>query len=118
MIVSNINFPELPALRNHLAILIGIVAVSLVVQAGDQLFVSPNYDSLISEDIYADGNNWRQPEDNGREWRQPQREKESRIKFGYDPVYEEMRAKKSEEYSSKNFDYKATKPSALFRVDF
>ena len=90
----------------------------VMVAVADQLIVSPNYESLIADGVYEDSKNWRQPQDDEYGWRQTEKSKQSRITWGYDPAYEAMRAKKSEDFSSKSFGYEQTKPSSLFRIDF
>lgn len=102
----------------HVVVLFGIISITLIAQAADRLIVSPDYESLISDGVYEDSQNWRQPNDDELGWRQQQQQKESRIKFGYDPTYDEMRARKSQESSSSSFGYEQTKPSSLFRLEF
>ncbi len=115
MVTSSV---KLATAGGHLVILFGIISITLIAHAADRLIVSPDYESLISDGVYEDSQNWRQPNDDDPGWRQPQQQKESRIKFGYDPAYEEIRARKSEESSGSSFGYEQTRPSSLFRMDF
>ena len=43
--------------------------------------------------IYNRASGWRKPQEFDSEWRPEKQEQQSRIQFGYDSVYEEMRAR-------------------------
>jgi hypothetical protein len=60
----------------------------------ERLDISPDYDEeRHSEEIYNSASGWRTPPEIEREWRPEEQERKSRIQFGYDSVYEEMRAR-------------------------
>jgi hypothetical protein len=52
------------------------------------------------------------------EWRAPKPEPKSRIKFGYDSAYEEVRAREDAKYSSRPMDLRDRPPAAQFRLSF
>jgi hypothetical protein len=68
---------------------------SLIVLAENsaRLDILPTDDDLPTEEIYNSAAGWRNPAANENEWRQGRRQPASRIQFGYDSAYEEMRAR-------------------------
>ena len=117
MFVFNDRLPGLPVFRPHPALLAGIIFVSIIVHAADQLLVSPDYEAMISDFILEENENLRQPEVSAG-WREQPREPESRIKFGYDPAYEAFQAEKNEAFSNNKPGYETTTPNTLFRMEF
>ncbi len=78
--------------------LIGLTVMlfSLVVLAEStaRLEISPAYDDYrLTDEIYNRTNGWRKPPEYENEWRPEKQQQESRIQFGYDSTYEEMRAR-------------------------
>jgi hypothetical protein len=73
-----------------------VMLFSLVVLAENaaRLDISPAYDDERQSDaIYSSATRWRKPPEFEREWRPEEQGQKSRIQFGYDSVYEEMRAR-------------------------
>jgi hypothetical protein len=76
-----------------------VMLFSLVVLAGNpaQIDISPVYDDdRLVDEIYSSSNGWRTPPAYEREWRPETRKQESRIQFGYNPAYQEMKARGSD----------------------
>lgn len=75
---------------------LSVMLFSLVVLAENapRLDISPAYDDdRLSDQIYNSASGWRTPQEYESEWRPEQQQQESRIQFGYDSAYEEMRAR-------------------------
>jgi hypothetical protein len=73
---------------------LSVMLFSLVVLAEDatRLEISPAYDDdRVTDEIYNSANGWRKPPEYESEWRPQRQMHESRIQFGYDSAYEEMR---------------------------
>jgi hypothetical protein len=76
---------------------LSMMLFSLAVLAGNtaRINISPTYDDdRLAEQIYSNSGGWRKPPAYENEWR-PEQQQESRIRFGYDSAYEEMRARDS-----------------------
>ena len=72
-----------------------VILFSLVVLAGNtnRLDILPtDDDDRQTEEIYNNTTGWRNPTGHEDEWRRETRQPTSRIQFGYDSAYEEMRA--------------------------
>jgi hypothetical protein len=77
---------------------ISVMFFSFVVLAGNsgRIDISPAYDDdRLADEIYSNSSGWRKPPEYEREWRPEQQQQESRIQFGYDSAYDEMRARDS-----------------------
>jgi hypothetical protein len=73
-----------------------VMLCSLVVLAENtaRIDISPGYDDeRQSDEIYKSATGWRKPPEFESEWRPEVQEQKSRIQFGYDALYEEMRAR-------------------------
>jgi hypothetical protein len=81
---------------------ISVMLFSLVVLAENaaRIDISPAYDDeRLQDGVYSNASGWRKPPAYENEWRPEQQEQQGRIQFGYDAVYEEMRAKDSNVFS-------------------
>ena len=94
----------------------GILLVSALVLADDsrRLAVPPAYGEILSDDIYDRAETWREPKTLDDEWRAPKTEPNSRIRFGYDSAYEELRARDHTHYSSR----RELQPTTQFQLGF
>ena len=75
---------------------LSVLMFSLVVLAENvgRLDISPAYDDYrLTDEIYNSANGWRKPPEYESEWRPERQKQESRIQFGYDSAYEEMRTR-------------------------
>jgi hypothetical protein len=75
---------------------LSVMLFSLVVLAENatRLDITPAYDDdRLTDEIYDNATGWRQPPAYENEWRPEKQEQTSRIQFGYDSAYEEMRAR-------------------------
>jgi hypothetical protein len=73
-----------------------VMLFSLIVWAenASRIEISPAHDSdLVTDEIYNSASEWRKPPEYESEWRPEKRQQETRIRFGYDSAYEEMRAR-------------------------
>lgn len=82
----------------HRQWMIGLPAMlfSLIVLAENagRLDISPvSPDDRLANEIYNSASGWRSPPEFENEWRPEKQERVSRIQFGYDSAYEEMRAR-------------------------
>jgi hypothetical protein len=98
----------------------GVLFASAFVLANDnaRLTISPTYGEMLSDDIYERAEGWREQPMFESEWRAPKPEPKSRIKFGYDSAYEEVRAREDAKYSSRPMDLRDRPPAAQFRFSF
>ena len=98
----------------------GVLLASAFVLANDnaRLTISPTYGEMLSDDIYERAEGWREQPMFESEWRAPKPEPESRIKFGYDSAYEEVRAREDAKYSSRPMDLRDRPPATQFRLSF
>lgn len=98
----------------------GVLLASAIVVANDsaRLEISPTYGDLLTDDIYESAESWRKPPKFESEWRAPKPKEKSRIKFGYDSAYEEMRARENTRSFDDQFDLREPKPSTLMRWKF
>ena len=77
---------------------LAVMLFSLVVLAEntDRIDISPGHaDDRLADEIYSNSGGWRKPATYENEWRPEKPQQESRIRFGYDSAYEEMRARDS-----------------------
>jgi len=76
---------------------LSVMLFSLVVLAENttRLDISPSYDDdgRMTDEIYDNATGWRQSPAYESEWRPEKQQQNSRIQFGYDSAYEEMRAR-------------------------
>ena len=73
-----------------------VLLLSFVVLAENaaRLDISPAYDDdRLTDEIYDNASGWRKPPAYENEWRPEKQKQTSRIQFGYDSAYEEMRAR-------------------------
>jgi len=97
----------------------GILLTSALVLANDaaRLEIPPGDGEILSDDIYERAEGWRQPviED---EWRTSKPEPSSRIRFGYDSTYEELRARDRAKYSNTRTEFLDRPPANQFQLRF
>jgi hypothetical protein len=77
---------------------LSVMLFSLVVLAENaaRLDISPAYDDdRLTDEIYDNATGWRKPPAYESEWRPEKQKQTSRIQFGYDSAYEEMKARDS-----------------------
>ena len=98
----------------------GVLLISVIVMAeGDaRLELSSPYGEFLSDDIYEHADDWRKPPMFESEWRAPKAKESSRIKLGYDSVYEELRAREQAHSPNMQYDLRDPKSNALFRLKF
>ena len=99
----------------------GVLLASALVLANDgaRLVLSPTDGEILSDDIYERAEGWREQPMFESEWRAPKREPQSRIKFGYDSAFEELRARERSQYPSRPMDVRDDHPPASqFRLGF
>jgi hypothetical protein len=98
----------------------GALLISAFVFANDnaRLTISPTYGEILSDDIYERAEGWREQPMFESEWRAPKPEPKSRIKFGYDSAYEEVRARENAMSSSRPMDLRDRPPATQFRLNF
>jgi len=98
-----------------------VMLFSLVVLAGNpaQIDISPvDDDDRFVDEIYSSSNGWRKPPAYEREWRPEERKQESRIQFGYNPAYEEMKARDSDYSPDTGRGLKDQPQNTQFKIGF
>ena len=111
-------FPSMdPALPRWL-LASAILLVSALVLAEESKRLAAPYDQILSDDIYERAEGWREPQTTGDEWRRPKTEPQSRMKFGYDSTYEELRARDETRYSGKPISEGNVRPSTQINLGF
>ena len=83
-----------------------------------RLEIAPTYGEILSDEIYERAEGWREPPMFESEWRAPKPEPKSRIRFGYDSAYEEVRARDAARYSTKPPKLRDPRPATLFRLEY
>ncbi len=109
--------------RSDRGLVLGLVATltSFVVLAdsGDLLRLTPAYNTeQLGEEIYDSMDEWRMPPAYDSEWRSEKPRQESRIKFGYDSAYEEMRARGYDNSLYTGSNHGEPVPSSQIRISF
>lgn len=103
---------------------LGFVLFSIVVvaqTAADRLDSSRTFDDVVIDQIQEDAGLWRQePESSEPQWRPAAEPKhtESRITWGYDSTYEQLRTKQDKAAGRRMFDYDDERTGTLFRYNF
>ena len=116
--VASVQYAGEGAKRTLIAI--GVLLSSAFVLANDdaRLEISPTYGEILTDDIYERAEGWRKPPMFESEWRAPEPEPKSRIRFGYDSAYEEVRARDAARFSTRPQRLRDPQPSTLFRIEF
>jgi hypothetical protein len=91
-----------------------------IAQEDTRLHAPPESAQLLSDEIYEQAGGWREPAIPESEWRAPpQPQKPSRIKFGYDSLHEELRARDDARYDNESMSLRDPKPSnSQLRLQF
>jgi hypothetical protein len=100
---------------------LSVMLFSLVVLAENdaRLEISPAYDDdRVTDEIYSSTSGWRRPPEYESEWRPEKQQQESRIQFGYDSVYEEMRARDNDYSQNTGFGLKDRQQNTQFKIGF
>jgi len=108
----------IPGNRWLLGFSVLLTSAIVLAQSSDRLVISSDHDELLKDEIYESADSWRKPPMFESEWRAPRKQKEGRIKFGYDSAYEQMRAQQNEQSSTGQFDMNDPKTSSQFRLNF
>lgn len=98
----------------------GVLLVSAFVLADEmaRLETPPVYNEMLSDEIYDRAAGWREPQMAGDAWRAPRPEPKSRIRFGYDSTYEELRARDETRYSTKPISRGNVQPATQLKFGF
>jgi hypothetical protein len=84
-----------------------------------RLEISPIYDDdLVTDEIYNSAGGWRKPPEYESEWRPGKQKQESRIQFGYDSAYEEMRARGNDYTLDTGLGLKDQPQNTQFKISF
>ena len=98
----------------------GVLLLSAMVLAAndDRLVISPADGQLLTDEMYERAEGWREPPMFESEWRAPEPEPRTRIRFGYDSAYEELRARDPINNSFVGTNLGEPQPNTLFRMEF
>lgn len=102
---------------------LGLLSLSMLVwaQTADQRSqITGGIDKTVTDRIVEDAPLWRQSpaEDIDTGWRVEPRTRDSRVTWGYDSSYEQLRDKHYEFSGSPSFDYSEDRAGSLLRFDF
>lgn len=118
MLATTMNTVVVPGNRWLIGASVLLTSAIVLAQSVDRLEISPVYDDLPIDEIYESAGSWRKPPMYESEWRAPRKEKEGRIKFGYDSAYEQLRARQDGQFSTNQFESNNPTPSTQFRLNF
>jgi hypothetical protein len=112
-----------PATGNGSRWLVGlsVMLLSFVVLAENtsRLEISPAYDDdRVTDEIYNSANGWRKHPEYESEWRPERQTQGSRIQFGYDSAYEEMRARGNDYTLDTGLGLKDQPQNTQFKISF
>jgi hypothetical protein len=95
-------------------------SMALVASAQRLDITGSHLDDLLTDEMYKDEIEWRPPPMYESEWRTAKKNQkaESRIQFGYDSAYEELRYRDHHTGQSTTFEHERTKPNTLMRIRF
>jgi hypothetical protein len=100
---------------------LSVMLFSFVVLAENsaRLDISQSYDNdRVTDEIYNSASGWRKPPGNESEWRPQKLQQESRIQFGYDSAYEEMRARSNDYSPDAGLGLKDQPKNTQFKIGF
>ena len=96
-----------------------LFSIVVLAQNATRLNISPAYDDdRLSDEIYSSAGGWRSPPEYESEWRPEKQEQQSRIQFGYDSAYEEMRARDNNYTLNPGLGLKDHPQNAQFKIGF
>lgn len=117
-----VNISGALAVKRHGGYVFGLLAallIAMAAQATDKLVLPPSYEDTIVEDMYLKSEQWREEQDETDPyWREAPAEKPSRMKFGFDPAYQDTLNNKAERNPADRYKFETTRPSSLFRLEF
>ena len=118
MIVAGF-FPHSRRANGPVLLSAALLASAMVIAEGDpRLEISPTYGDLLSDEIYEQAEGWRAPPMFESEWRAPRPQEQGRIRFGFDSAYEELQARDSDRFSSRQTNLRQPRPNTLLRLEF
>ena len=95
-----------------------LFSIVVLAQNATRLNISQAYDDdRLSDEIYSSAGGWRTPEYES-EWRPEKQKQQSRIQFGYDSAYEEMRARGNDYTLNTGLGLKDHPQNAQFKIGF
>ena len=95
-----------------------LISAFVLAEGNARLGSPPLYDQILSDEIYESAEGWRDPAMEEDGWRTSKPEPKSRIRFGYDSAYEELRARDETRYSSKPINQRHVQPSTQINLGF
>jgi len=105
--------------------LIGLVMVmlsfvALIASAEKLQLPNSHLDDLLTDHTYKDEIEWRTSQADENAWRAGEQNQKqgSRIQFGYDSAYEELRARDYDENQASGIEYDRIKPNTTLRIGF
>ena len=96
-----------------------LFSIVVLAQNATRLNISQAYDDdRLSDEIYSSAGGWRTPPEYESEWRPEKQKQQSRIQFGYDSAYEEMRARGNDYTLNTGLGLKDHPQNAQFKIGF
>ena len=96
-----------------------LFSIVVLAQNTNRLDITPAYnDDRMSDGIYHSVTGWRAPNEEENEWRPEKQPQESRIQFGYDSAFEEMRARDNDFNLDTGSDIRDNPQNTQFKIGF
>ena len=108
-----------PGGRWALGLAVLLLSVAALAENAGRLDISAaSADDRLTEEIYGSAQGWRKPPAYDSEWRPQAQEPQGRITFGYDSVYEEMRARDDGYSPNSGLGLREPRQNTQFRIGF
>jgi hypothetical protein len=96
-----------------------LLSLAVLAENAPRLEISPSDDDdRLTNEIYNSASGWRSPTEDESQWRPERQKQESRIRFGYDSAYEEMRARGKNYSLDKGLGPVDHPPNTQFNISF
>ena len=118
MVARNDPIADPAAVRWLLASMVLLASAFVLAKDNARLVISPADGEILSDDIYERAEGWREQPMFESEWRAPRQEPQSRIRFGFDSAFEEVRARDRAMNTSRRMDLIDRPPTSQFRFSF
>jgi hypothetical protein len=96
-----------------------LFSIAVLAENASRIDIAPTYDDdRVTDEIYNSASGWRTPPEFESEWRPERQQQQSRIQFGYDSAYEEMRARDNDNRLDTGMGLKDHSQNTQFKIGF
>jgi hypothetical protein len=96
-----------------------LFSIAVLAENASRIDIAPTYDDdRVTDEIYNSASGWRTPPEFESEWRPERQQQQSRIQFGYDSAYEEMRARDNDNRLDTGMGLKDHPQNTQFKIGF